>query len=270
MDSVALRSLALRNKFDVKSQAQYIPKEWTQTGTAAGGSGTGATHVISHDGPPGSHPSDFVFAQFAVDCVSSCIKQGMVTFEQARDGFTYEVQLPDGTTRDERFAGIPGLTKQSIEWRGYLSLRETVNDVELQLLRARYQSLFEDQQIAFKQFDELVENKRLTGAERDLLRRIIKTYNDLYTADITFDERGYPKLNAEAMENGNDFVVAINKALTLGQDRDFNEVARFFEGRMADDMVAKLREFRTRLKIGADNKFTIQCFRKMVSNKNQL
>jgi hypothetical protein len=190
--------------------------------------------------------------------IDKLIKQGMVTFEQARDGFTYEVQLPDGTTRDERFAGIPGLTKQSIEWRGYLSLRETVNDVELQLLRARYQSLFEDQQIAFKQFDELVENKRLTGAERDLLRRIIKTYNDLYTADITFDERGYPKLNAEAMENGNDFVVAINKALTLGQDRDFNEVARFFEGRMADDMVAKLREFRTRLKIGADNKFTIQ------------
>jgi len=85
MDSVALRSLALRNKFDVKSQAQYIPKEWTQTGTAAGGSGTGATHVISHDGPPGSHPSDFVFAQFAVDCVSSCIKQGMVTVVSPQD-----------------------------------------------------------------------------------------------------------------------------------------------------------------------------------------
>ena len=185
-------------------------------------------------------------------------KQGMVTFEQARDGFTYEVQLPDGTTREERFAGIPGLTKESIEWRGYVSLRETVNEVELLLLRAHYQSRFEDQNIAFKQFDELVENKRLTNAERDLLRRIIKTYNDLYTADITFDERGYPKLNAEAMQNGNDFVVAINKALTLGQDRDFAEVARFFEGRAADDMVAKLREFKARLKIGADNKFTIQ------------
>jgi hypothetical protein len=190
--------------------------------------------------------------------IDKLIKQGMVTFEQARDGFTYEVQLPDGTTREERFAGIPGLTRESIEWRGYLSLRETVNDVELQLLRARYQSLFEDQKIAFKQFDELVENKRLTNAERDLLRRIIKTYNDLYTADITFDERGYPKLNTEAMQNGNDFVVAINKALTLGQDRDFAEVARFFEGKAADDMVAKLREFKARLKIGADNKFTIQ------------
>lgn len=190
--------------------------------------------------------------------IDKLIKQGMVTFEQARDGFTYEVQLPDGTTREERFAGIPGLTRESIEWRGYVSLRETVNDVELQLLRARYQSLFEDQKIAFKQFDELVENKRLTNAERDLLRRIIKTYNDLYTADITFDERGYPKLNTEAMQNGNDFVVAINKALTLGQDRDFAEVARFFEGKAADDMVAKLREFKARLKIGADNKFTIQ------------
>ena len=190
--------------------------------------------------------------------IDKLIKQGMVTFEEARDGFTYEVQLPDGTTRKEKFAGIPGLTKQSVEWRGYLSLRETVNDVELQLLRARYQSLFEDQQIAFKQFDELVENKRLTNAERDLLRRIIKTYNDLYTADITFDERGYPKLSAEAMENGNDFVVAINKALVLGQDRDFRAVADFFEGKAADDMVAKLREFRKRLKIGAENKFTIQ------------
>ena len=85
MDSVALRSLALRQKYDVKSQAQYIPKEWTQTGTAAGGSGAGATHVISHDGPPGSHPSDFIFAQFAVDCVSSCIKQGMVSVASPQD-----------------------------------------------------------------------------------------------------------------------------------------------------------------------------------------
>lgn len=185
-------------------------------------------------------------------------KQGMVELEQARDGFTYEVQLPDGTMRKEKFAGIPGLTKDSVEWRGYLSLRETMNSVELQLLRARYQSLFEDQQITFKQFDELVDNNRLTSSERDLLRRIIKTYNDLYTADITFDERGYPKLSAEAMENGNDFVVAINKALTLGQDRDFNAVADFFEGKAADDMVAKLREFRKRLRIGAEDKFTIQ------------
>lgn len=190
--------------------------------------------------------------------IDKLIKQGMVTFEQARDGFTYDVELPDGTTRAEKFEGVPGLTKKSIEWRGYVSLRETVNDVELQLLRARYQSLFEDQKIAFKQFDELVENKRLTGAEQELLRRIVKTYSDLYTADITFDERGYPKLNPDAMERGNEFVVAINKALTLGQDRDFRQVADFFEGKAADDMVAKLREFRKRLKIGAENKFTIQ------------
>jgi len=190
--------------------------------------------------------------------IDKLIKQGMVTFEQVRDGFTYEVQLPDGTTREEKFDGIPGLTKKSIEWRGYLSLRETVNEVELQLLRARYQSLYEDQKIAFKQFDELVEDKRLTSAERELLRRIIKTYSDLYTADIVIDERGYPKLNPTAMEKGNDFVVAINKALTLGQDRDFRAVADFFEGKAADDMVAKLREFRKRLKLSAENKYTIQ------------
>lgn len=190
--------------------------------------------------------------------IDKLIKQGMVTFEQVRDGFTYEVQLPDGTTREEKFDGIPGLTKKSIEWRGYLSLRETVNEVELQLLRARYQSLYEDQKIAFKQFDELVEDKRLTGAERELLRRIIKTYSDLYTADIVIDERGYPKLNPTAMEKGNDFVVAVNKALTLGQDRDFRAVEDFFEGKAADDMVAKLREFRKRLKISAENKYTIQ------------
>jgi len=190
--------------------------------------------------------------------IDKLVKQGMVEFEQARDGFTYEVLLPDGTTREEKFAGIPGLTKKSIEWRGYQSLRATMNDVELQLLRARYQSLYEDQKIAFNQFEELIDNKRLTGAEQELLRRIIKTYNNLYTADITFDERGYPIMSGEAMTKGNDFIVAINKSLTLGQDRDFDEVAGFFEGKAADDMVAKLREFRKRLKIGAENKFTIQ------------
>lgn len=190
--------------------------------------------------------------------IDKLTKRGMVTLKEARDGFTYKVQLPDGTMRDERFEGIPGLTKDSIEWRGYLSLRETMNSVELQLLRTRYQSLLDDQKITFKQFNELVEGDRLTDAESSLLRRIVKTYSDLYTADITFDERGYPKLSAEAMQNGNDFVVAINKALVLGQDRDFNAVADFFEGKAADDMVAKLREFRKRLKLGEENKFTIQ------------
>ena len=190
--------------------------------------------------------------------IDKLIKQGMVTIEQARNGFTYDVLMPDGTTRTEKFEGIPGLTKDSIEWRGYVSLRETVNDVELQLLRARYQSMFEDQKIAFRQFDELVEDKRLTNAERELLRRLIKQYKDLYTADITFDDQGYPKLNTDSMARGNDFVIAVNKALTLGSKEDFERMATFFEGRTADDIVAKMREFKNRLKIGVENKFTIQ------------
>ncbi len=192
--------------------------------------------------------------------IDKLTKQGMVTLAQARDGFSYTVPLPDGTMRTEKFAGIPGLTEDSIEWRGYTSLRATVNDVELQLLRARYQSLFEDQKIAFKQFDELVETKRLTSAERELLRRIIKTYKDIYTADITFDERGYPRLNADAMGSGNDFIIAVNKTLIPagGKDSDFAAVATFFEGKAADDIVAQLRAFRARLKLGEGNKFTIQ------------
>ena len=190
--------------------------------------------------------------------IDKLTKQGMVEFEDARGGFKYEVQLPDGTTRIEEFEGIPGLTKESIEWRGYVSLRETVNDVELHLLRARYQSLYEDRQIAFKQFDELVVDKRLTDAEKALLRRLIKTYNDLYTTDISFGEDGYPKHDPDAMTRGNDFAIAVNKALMLAKDDDFKRLADFFEGKVADDVVAQMREFSKRLRLEGANKYTIQ------------
>jgi hypothetical protein len=187
--------------------------------------------------------------------ISRLKKMGMVTFEQARDGFDYPVMDERGTTRTERFAGIKGLTKNSTEWMGYLSLRESINDVELDLLRARYSATLTDRKVSFKQFDELVDGK-LTPDERQFVDSLLNTYRDLYAESIKQDGDGNTIFDRAAMQRANDFLVAVNKSI-LNLEEGYTDIAAFFEGKMADDTVAKLRALSKRIKLGED-KFVVQ------------
>ncbi len=90
--------------------------------------------------------------------INRLAKQGQITFEMMRDGFDYTVMIPEGdkmVEKTERFAGYKDITEQSIEWTGYLSLRESVNDVELQLLRARYLGAFAERGNAYRELGEI-------------------------------------------------------------------------------------------------------------------
>lgn len=182
-------------------------------------------------------------------------KVGKVTFEQARDGFSYPVTDEKGNVRTEKFAGIEGLTKNSVEWTGYESLRASINEVELELLRARYSATLADRKISFKQFDELVDGG-LTPAEQQFVDSLITKYKNMYSEGTKLQEDGSTSFDRDAMRRADEFLVAVNKSI-LNLEEGYTEIAAFFEGKMADDTVAKLRELSGRVKLGED-RFVIQ------------
>lgn len=187
--------------------------------------------------------------------ISRLKKMGRIEFEQALNGFDYPVVDETGATRMERFAGIKGLTKDSTEWKGYETLRESMDDVELDLLRARYSATLTDRKVSFKQFDELVDGE-LTPDERQFVDSLLNTYRDLYAESTKQDGDGNTIFDRSAMQRADDFLVAVNKSI-LNLEEGYTEIAAFFKGTMADDTVAKLRALSKRIKLGED-KFVIQ------------
>ena len=200
--------------------------------------------------------------------INRLAKQGQITFEMMRDGFDYTVLVPEGdkmVEKTERFAGYKDITEQSIEWTGYLSLRESVNDVELQLLRARYLGAFAERGNAYRELGELMtDGKQMSKDSQTFLDRMITKYRDIYTDKITLDERGYPKFDTESMTLGNEFLVALNKAIAASavdpaqKQADIDGFKAFFKGKEADDAAKSLEAMRKEVSITPENKFVIQ------------
>jgi hypothetical protein len=180
---------------------------------------------------------------------------GRIEFKQARDGFEYPVTLIDGSTRMEKFAGIPDLKEDSIEWKGYESLRESMDDAAIDLLRARYSATLADRNVSFRQFDELVEGK-LTDAEKKFLDDLLTTYRNLYAEGTKQDEEGNTVFDRAAMQRADDFLVAVNRSV-LNLKEGYDAIGAQFKDQVPDDTVAKLRELSKRIKLGED-KFVVQ------------
>lgn len=197
-------------------------------------------------------------------------QMGLVTFAEAKNGYSFKIDVAkDGKTVKETInvPGISDLDEGGKVWQGYLRAREAMRDVEIQLLKARYLAYVQDKDLAFREIADITKpgedgKAALTSAERKALERIYKRYKEFYTAAQTFNESGDPILNPDSVTKANDFIVAVNKAIILGEDRDYAAVSNFYDDKnMADDMIAFAKEFKQRLAIPEDDaqaKFTVQ------------
>ena len=208
-------------------------------------------------------------------------KIGHRSLEEMRDGFEYDVTFDEaGKTIDkkEKFAGIKGLTKDSIEWRGYIKVREAMDDIELELLRARYEGAFQERDLAFRQIAATVPDGELSADEREAMTTLAQTYGKLYTSNIKQDTTGRAVLDVDYQTYANDILRTANAALIgeksdrfdtmrqlLTEDRVFLDkdgnarttLPAVMEVQMADDLIAKLQAFKSRMQLGED-RFVVQ------------
>lgn len=209
-------------------------------------------------------------------------KLGTRTLAQMRDGFEYEISYEEAgktVTKTEKFAGIKGLTENSIEWKGYQKIRSAMDDIELRLLRARYEGALQERDLAFRQIAGTVPDGELTADERSALTTLAQTYGDLYTSNVTQDETGRAVLDTDYQLYANDILRTANAAL-LGKAEDrfdalrtlLTEPRQFMKGetkdlrrelpaamqaQAADDLIARLQGFKSRMRIGED-RFVVQ------------
>jgi hypothetical protein len=185
---------------------------------------------------------------------------GVLTFKQAHDGYKYEVTYEAGgktVTEKVSVPGIADLDEEGPVWQGYLRTRETLRDVEIEMLRAQYLAVTQDRDLAFREIGDATVAKKLTVADQRFLERMYRKYRDLWVANQTTDEDGNPSLNPKSIEQANTFLEALNKTIILGEDRDYKALRQFFDG-AADDAIASLDDFKTRFIVSEENKFLVQ------------
>ena len=206
---------------------------------------------------------------------------GQRTLAEMRDGFEYDVTFDEAgqtVTKKERFAGIKGLTEDSIEWRGYVKVREAMDDIELELLQARYEGALQERDLAFRQIAATVPDGELSTAEREAMTTLAQTYGSLYTSNVTQDQTGRAVLDVDYQTYANDVLRTANAALIgeksdrfdtlrqlLTEDRVFETkdgkerrtLPAAMEAQMADDLIAQLQAFKSRMRLGED-RFVVQ------------
>jgi hypothetical protein len=192
-------------------------------------------------------------------------KMGLITFDQMKNGFSFDISYEEaGKTKTEtvKVDGIPGLTEESIEWKGYLAVRETMRDVELKLLKARYLAYTEDRALAYREMAEVMQDKKMTADGRKFLDRMYEKYREIWTDDQVISPDGDLQFNEKSIARANEFLVALNQAI-LGKETDLNaKVAEFFPKTPAKEISDVIEEFKQELveefRDNDEIKFTIQ------------
>ena len=174
----------------------------------------------------------------------------------------YKAQIDAETflqPREERFPGVPGLTKDSIEWKAYVAARETVERMEVELLKAHYVAHLKTVDNQLYEIDEAM-NNRMTAQDRQFLLRMNEKYRTMYTTNLTINEDGQVVIDPQSMEDADKFVQAVNSALiaTRGSDRNAAVLA-YFDQADHDDINTRIEDFKTRFSPRTEQeKFVVQ------------
>jgi len=168
---------------------------------------------------------------------------GTLTLEQMRDGFSYQVTFErEGETVTETVTvdGIPGLTEDSVERRGYLAARETMRDVELRLLKARYLAYTQERDLSFRELTEFLsdegktEEGKMSPAATQFLNRMYRKYQELWTEGQKIDANGDVQFDPDSVEKANEFLVALNTAIIATESSATDKVAAERNAKVAE------------------------------------
>jgi len=175
----------------------------------------------------------------------------------------YNAQLESGVyleAKKEHFDGIPHLTKDSIEWKAYNAVRDFMDKVEIDLLRAKYIAHMKVEATQLLEINDAM-GGRMTAADRAFILRMNRKYRDMYTEGVLTSPEGQLVLDEKSMQRAEEFLVALNKALIASPRRvnsDLAELKKFFTPADATQVLADVKAFRERFKASDEHKFTIQ------------
>lgn len=199
-----------------------------------------------------------------------------LTLEEARSGFSYVFVNTDaeGNVESTQTVSVPAdptLTENSPVWLAYNSARKGYIETELRLLKAQLSAGTIRESTAFKEIGSVVPDGQLNTAERRLIRRAIRRYQELYSEGASTNADGAIVYVDDSIRTAKEFAVAFNKAVIANEEavvdaeatKRNDAVRKFFAQEIQDDVVAEIEAFKQRT--GEGNGFGADRF--IVQNK---
>lgn len=193
-----------------------------------------------------------------------------LTFEQARDGFSYTFTDLDSEgnvvgTETITVPGDPNLTRGSKVWLAYEAARKGYIDTELRLLIAQLSAGKTRESTALKEIGSVVPDGELNTEERALMRTAIRRYQELYEQGSSVNAEGAIVYVDSSIETAKEFAKAFNMAVIANEEAASdaeaqarnNAVRQFLDQSIADDVIAQIERFKQRATFG-DDRFVVQ------------
>lgn len=178
---------------------------------------------------------------------------GKAKTDKERDAITREYQklidAPSYMVDVERtFAPMPDLTEDSLEWKMYNEVRDTMNQSAVDMLMANFAAA-NGERVNVERVVRRFLGRELTDADKKVVQRIEDKYLTLRAKDSKLDDTGILRQNKESVNRANDFIAKVNAAL-LGKDKDrYETVKEFLESTEVDDFLAGLDTLRSNAKM---------------------
>jgi len=175
-------------------------------------------------------------------------KYGIMTYDEAKDGITVKnvpAFLNSNAKEDRTFKGIPNLTEA--QYNAYVELAKAMNDIEVDLLMAKYTSVLSDQDISRESIKRLMKTGDFTAADSRFLAEATRIYKQIYTDGMTKDARGRLSLNNNSVSKSNEFAALLNEAMIARESDKNASLNQFFNNqKQADDFLGMLDDFKSR------------------------
>jgi hypothetical protein len=175
-------------------------------------------------------------------------KYGIMTLAEAKDGITIKnvpAFLNSNAKEDRTFKGIPDLTEE--QYNAYVGLAKAMNDIEVDLLMAKYTSVLSDQDVSRESIKRLMKTGDFTAADSKFLAEATRLYKQIYTEGMTKDARGRLALNTNSVSKSNKFAELLNEAMIAREsDKNANLNQFFANQKQTDDFLNMLEDFKSR------------------------
>lgn len=201
------------------------------------------------------------------DVIDRYINRGILTFDEMKNGVDYTREFRTGEDKTavekQRFKGFKDLTQE--QYDDYVLARKAIADVELELLRAKYEGMLANKRISDASISRLLKRNKLTGDAAKLVDKTMQRYATIYTASYNIDDRGNLVAVSQNFKDADDFLVAVNRALISSDAKNDDDVRKFLEQKDADDFMTSLADFRSKRTMpDGDLKYLFQNEVKMV------
>ena len=182
-------------------------------------------------------------------------KQKEISKEYAERLADNSVTYQETVKYDPKKYGTDKLTENSLEWKMYNEVRDTMDASATDLLKANYAAADGERAAVMRTVQRFL-NRAPTPENIAFIKRVEQTYQTMREDNATTKPDGFVKMDYKSVKGANEFIARFNEALIAKEsDKTRPLMEEFFEGKMLDDMVAGIEALKEKSnipKVGSD------------------